>query len=388
MKPLAIYVHIPYCTVKCGYCDFNAYAGLGSTMGDYAQALLTEVGTYGALLGEREISSIGFGGGTPGEFPASDIAAVIEALRGRAVVPALADSLEITLEANPGTTSGPALVALRRAGVTRISFGAQSFIAAELQFLDRLHSPEANLAAVVGARAAGFEDVSLDLIYGLPGQSLAEWEYSLRQAISAAPDHISTYALTVEDGTPLAGRVARGEVTPIDPDIAADMYERTTDLLAEAGFGQYELSNWALPGHESRHNQAYWRWRDYLGIGAGAHGFEGGTRWENIAHPRAYIAALKDRPGERPIANSYVPDRATAMFDWLTTSLRLTEGFEPAGFAAEFGVPLSDALGAVVVRAVEAGVLEQLSNGRIALTRRGRLLHGELSALFLEALSS
>ena len=309
---------------------------------------------------------------------------MVESIRARA---GLARGIEITLEANPGTTNETALRELREAGVTRISFGAQSFIAAELRFLDRLHSPEANVAALQSARGAGFDDISLDLIYGLPGQSLGEWEYSLRQAIAAEPDHISTYALTVEEGTPLAARVARGEVVPIDPDIAADMYELTTDILAEAGFIQYELSNWALPGHESRHNQAYWRWRDYLGIGAGAHGFEGGTRWENVAHPRAYIAALEKRPARHPIANQYVPDRSTAMFDWLTTSFRLIEGVEAAAFAAEFGVSLTDAVGPVLQRAMEAGVLQEMGDGRIALTRRGRLLHGELSALLLEALS-
>lgn len=377
MKPISVYLHIPFCTVKCGYCDFNAYAGMGALQQPYFDALMAEIEASRPLLLGREIATVAFGGGTPGESPPELIAATLEALRRTAWV---APGAEVSLEANPGTTAGAMLRALRLAGVTRVSFGAQSFDAAELKFLDRIHSPEATSASVQLAREAGFEDVGLDLIYAIPEQSMASWERSLYGALALIPDHISTYALTVEEGTPLALRVARGELEPVEPDLAADMYERATDVLQEAGFRQYELSNWARPGHESRHNSVYWTGGDYLGLGAGAHGYLDGERYENVAHPHEYVAAVQNRG--RPIVNSYAPDTATAMFDWLTLRLRLIEGFDPAEFEQRFGVPVHDPAGPVFARAQSAGVIE-CRDGRISLTRRGRLLHGELAAELL-----
>jgi oxygen-independent coproporphyrinogen-3 oxidase len=269
MNPISVYAHIPFCTIKCGYCDFNAYAGMGGLQEAYFAALLAEVDATQDVLEGREIATVAFGGGTPGESPPRLLAEVINRLRG---VASLANGAEVSLEANPGTTTGETLRDLRAGGVTRISFGAQSFDADELKFLDRIHSPEATSASVHLAHDAGFEDVGLDLIYAIPGQSMASWERSLEAAIALRPHHVSTYALTVEDGTPLALRVANGDVDPVDPDAAADMYERATEVLEAAGFDQYELSNWARPGHESRHNSVYWKGGDYLGLGAGAHG--------------------------------------------------------------------------------------------------------------------
>ncbi|MGH2609494.1 MAG: radical SAM family heme chaperone HemW [Tepidiformaceae bacterium] len=380
MTPISVYVHIPFCTIKCGYCDFNAYAGMGALQGAYFEAVLAEIAASGDILAGREIATIAFGGGTPGESPPALVGQVIEALRGAAPV---APDAEVSLEANPGTTTGGMLRELRTAGVTRISFGAQSFEASELAFLDRIHSPEATTASVGLARAAGFEDVGLDLIYAIPGQSMTSWERTLQQAIVLQPDHISTYSLTVEEGTPLALRVERGEVMPVEPDAAADMYERATDLLEAAGFRQYELSNWATPGHESRHNCVYWTGGDYLGLGAGAHGYVGGERYENLAHPRDYISAAQARG--RPVASAYTPDRETAMFDWLTLHLRLIDGFAPAEFEKRFGVSVEQAAGPVLERARSAGVLSWEAD-RVRLTRRGRLLHGEVAAELLAKL--
>lgn len=389
MTPLSVYVHIPFCTIKCGYCDFNAYAGMHGLMPSYRDAVVRETAGWADVLAEHEVVTIGFGGGTPGEMPADHIGDIIAAIRGHAG--AWREGEEVTLEANPGTTGFEHLLALREAGVTRLSLGVQSFDADELRFLDRIHSPEATEASLRLAREAGFESVSLDLMYGLPGQELARWQQNLRHAIALEPDHISIYALTVEDGTPLAFRVERGEVTPLDPDTVAEMYDLASDELEAAGFRQYELSNWAKPGHESRHNLAYWTDREYLGLGAGAHGYLRGERYENIAHPRAYIRALTGNgPGaaqvvarrERlAVAEAYQPDRPTAMFDWLTTQLRRTDGFEPSAFEAKFGVPLRDAAGPVLDECARAGWLE--AGERVRLSRTGRQLHSEVAVRLL-----
>ena len=382
MKPLSVYVHIPFCTVKCGYCDFNAYAGMDGLKNSYGQGLVAEIEAWRHAFAGREITTIGFGGGTPGEMPPSVIARVVDAIRGQA--PLSAD-VEISLEANPGTTDLRHLSDLHAAGVNRISFGAQSFDAAELLFLDRIHSPQAIGAAVQLARLAGIPSVGLDLIYGLPGQRMATWLRSVDAAIEVAPDHISAYALTVEDGTPLGDRVARGEVLPLDSDSVADMYEAASDRLATAGYRQYEISNWARPGHESRHNQVYWTDEEYLGIGAGAHGYLGGERYENMAHPRAYIdTALSLTPsGSRPntVIRAYRPDQATQMFDWVTLALRRIEGFEAARFEQRFGISLADAAGEPLEECAGAGILE--FGERVRLTGRGRLLHGEVSVRVL-----
>lgn len=380
MRPLAVYVHIPFCTVKCGYCDFNAYSGLDNLKESYGRALVAEVAACGPLLDGRVISSIGFGGGTPGEVPAGDIAAVIDAFRARAP---LATGIEISLEANPGTTGAAALQELRLSGVNRVSFGAQSFIPGELRFLDRIHSPEAVAAAVALAREAGIASVGLDLIYGLPAQTAAAWRSSLQAAIALQPHHISAYALTVEEGTPLGRRVRKGEVLPLDADAVADLYDLATDDLEAAGYHQYELSNWAKPGHESRHNRTYWTDGDYLAVGAGAHGYLDGERYESIAHPRDYIAAVFANAGlPRPaLADSYIPDSVTATCDWLSLRLRLIEGFAPADFKRKFGRELEEVAGPVLRECVAAGVLEL--HPRVRLTRSGRLLHGEVTARLL-----
>lgn len=380
MNPLAVYVHIPFCTVKCGYCDFNAYAGLESVKDAYGTAMLVEIRANAPLLEGRTVASIAFGGGTPSEVPPSHIAAVIDELRRHAH---LEPAAEVTLEANPGTLDRPSVEALRAAGVTRLSLGAQSFHPDELRFLDRIHSPEATAAALELARRAGFERVSLDLIYALPGQEPERWLASLRTAIALDPGHVSCYALTVEEGTLLGRRVREGSVIPLDADAVADQYEAAIDTLEAAGYRHYELSNWARPGHESRHNMAYWTDREYLAIGAGAHGYLDGERYENVAHPRAYIAAVRDNsPVPRPaLAASYCPDPPTAMADWLSLRLRLVEGFRPEEFEARFGIELDRVAAPVINECAAAGVLER--QPRIRLTRRGRLLHGEVSARFL-----
>ena len=378
-RPLAVYVHVPFCVRVCGYCDFNTYAGMDGVKDAYAAAAVAEIGAWAERIGMegRAVTSIAFGGGTPGEMAPESLVAIIKAVRAAAP---LAPDAEVGIEANPGTTSGPALRALAEAGVNRVSFGAQSFAAAELAFLDRVHTPEATAASVQLAREARIAGVNLDLMYGLPGQTPAAWEATLERALALAPDHLSLYALTVEPDTPLAARVECGEVVPLDGDAVAAMYERAADRLAAAGFRHYELSNWARPGHESRHNRVYWTGGDYLGIGAGAHGFLGGERIENVAHPRAYVEAVR-RTG-RAVASAVRPDRATAMCDWLALRLRLVEGFAPAEFAAAFGESLEAAAGPPLADCRAAGLLEE-AGGRLRLTPRGRLLHSEVAVRVL-----
>jgi oxygen-independent coproporphyrinogen III oxidase len=381
MKPISVYVHIPFCTVKCGYCDFNAYSALDHLKAAYNDALLSEIASWKSLLAGRCIATVGFGGGTPGEVPAAHIAAVLDALRETAEIH---PGAEVSLEANPGTTSLAQFQDLRAAGVTRLSLGAQSFDPDELRFLDRIHSPQAIAGSVSMAREATFESVGLDLIYGLPGQALDAWNRTLRSALDLQPDHISTYALTVEEGTPLGHRVARGMVTPLDPDDVAAMYDLATDSLEAAGFHQYELSNWARPGHESRHNRVYWQDGEYLGVGAGAHGYLRGERYENISHPRDYIAAFSAQPHKDypAVLQHYQPDQKTAMFDWLTLALRLIEGFDPAVFERRFEVSLADVADQPFRECESAGLLE-IAPGRVRLTRRGRLMHGEVAVRLL-----
>jgi oxygen-independent coproporphyrinogen III oxidase len=382
VKPISVYVHIPFCTVKCGYCDFNAYAGMDALKGRYRDALLAEVASLHPALEGREIVTVGFGGGTPGEVPPTDILAVIEALR--AAAPFSPDA-EVTLEANPGTSTEANAAELLKGGVTRLSLGAQTFDPARLAFLDRIHSAQAIGASVRAARAAGCDNVNLDLIYGLPGETLDDWRADLGQALALGTDHLSLYALGVEEGTPLHHRVDSGEVEVPGPDLVADMYELACELLGVAGFEHYEISNWARTGHRSRHNQAYWTDRDYLGLGAGAHGYVDGSRYENIAHPRAYIdAALGGLPGAT-VAERHELDDATRMSDWVSLRLRMLEGFPVGEFEAKFGFPLDQVAAQWLRDGIAAGVLEMVDDA-LRLTHRGLLLHGELSVRLLDAL--
>jgi oxygen-independent coproporphyrinogen-3 oxidase len=350
---------------------------------DYRVALLAEIASRKDDLARHAVTSIAFGGGTPGEQPASDIAAVIQAIRDSAP---LLPAAEIALEVNPGTTLESQLRELAAAGVNRVSIGAQSFDPVELQFLDRIHSVEAIRATVTAARRAEVRSVNADLIYGLPGQSLPRWGENVARAVELDVDHISAYALTVEDGTPLSRRVARGEVSVPPDDTLADMYDLTTAVLAAAGYEQYEISNWARPGHQSRHNRTYWEFGEYLGVGAGAHGFFEDERYENIAHPREYIAgAALDPPAV--IANAYRPETADSMVDFLGLRLRLLEGFPTAEFRRWFGVDIDAVLGEPLARVLQAGVLEY-KDARLSLSPSGRLLHGEVVAQCLTYLQA
>jgi len=289
----ALYLHIPFCRARCSYCDFNTYTTLGDLQGEYVAALAREiqlVGEAGRVGGERAaVDTIFFGGGTPSLLTPEQVATLLSAARDSF---ALAPDAEITMEANPGTVDEAWLAAVRALGVNRLSFGVQSALPHELALLGREHDFAAAVTALSVARAAGFDNLNLDLIYGLPGQSVADWQRTLDAVLPLDVEHVSLYCLTIEPGTPMQRWLHNGTIMAPDPDTAADQYEAACHALAAAGYGHYEISNWAKPGRECRHNIVYWRNRPYLGLGAGAHGMAGGYRYQVVRQPRTYIKRI------------------------------------------------------------------------------------------------
>ncbi len=368
-RPFSVYIHVPYCATRCGYCDFNTYTaselGGGASQASYAGDAIAELKLARGVLGDVDLraQTVFFGGGTPTLLPVADLAAMLTAVRDTF---GLARDAEVTTEANPESVDAASLSALREAGFTRISLGMQSVRPHVLAVLDRVHTPGAPALRVAEARAEGFEHVSLDLIYGTPGESDDDWRASLDAAIAAEPDHISAYSLIVEDGTRLAGRVARGELPRPDDDVLADRYLIADSLLAAAGFDWYEVSNWSKPGGECRHNLAYWRSFDWWGVGPGAHSHVGGVRWWNVKHPTAYAGRVS--AGLSPGHAREVLDASTQRVERVLLQLRLSEGLDL--------VELDDAGGAAALAEVSAGLLDPVAfeRGRAVLTREGRLL--------------
>ena len=317
-RPLSLYVHVPFCRVRCGYCDFNTYTvgfGPGAQIGDYAPSVLAEADLAARVLGDAGVSgrlaqTVFFGGGTPTMLDAGELIAILDGLRERI---GIAGGAEVTLEANPDTVTREDLRAFADSGFTRVSFGMQSAVPRILAILDRTHTPTRVPLVVEWAKEAGLS-TSVDLIYGTPGESLADWETSVRAALSYDPDHISAYALVVEEGTKMGAQVARGELPTPDPDDEAAKYELVDELLGEAGYAWYEISNFARASasdrasgrasttfeHASRHNLAYWRDWDWWGFGPGAHSHVGRMRWWNVKNPGAYAGRL--RAGVSPAA--------------------------------------------------------------------------------------
>ncbi len=374
---VALYVHIPFCRSRCAYCAFNTYAGLDSLIPAYGEALKAEA--RGAP--EVRARTLYFGGGTPSLLPADLLAHLVGFLRERFGLP---DGAEVTLEANPGTVDESYLRAARTAGVNRLSLGVQSVHEDELRMLGRRHTWAEAVAAVRAARAAGMDVVNLDLMYGLPGQALTRWQETLEAALTLDSDHFSLYALTLEEGTPLAERVARGELPPLDDDTAAEMYEWAQERLEQAGFVHYEISNWARKGPEEppfcQHNLVYWRNEPYLGLGAGAASWWGGRRWTNVRHPEEYIRRLA--AGESAAEEVEEIPRRLEMGETMMMGLRLIEGVEDARFRARFGRGLAEVFGAELARLAQQGLLEW-DGERARLTPRGRLLGNRVFAEFL-----
>jgi putative oxygen-independent coproporphyrinogen III oxidase len=369
-QPFGCYVHVPFCQARCGYCDFNTYTaaelGPGVSRATYPGLAVAEVRFARRVLGGAQVpvSTVFFGGGTPTLLPPRDLAEILRAIDGEF---GLAPGAEVTVEANPETVDPRVLAALREAGMTRISLGMQSAAPHVLAVLDRVHSPGRPARCAAWAREAGFEHVSLDLIYGTPGESDADWRESLLAALAAGPDHISAYALIVEEGTRLAARVRRGEMPAPDDDVMADRYLAADDLLSAHGLHWYEISNWAAgPGAACAHNLLYWMGGDWWGIGPGAHSHVAGTRWWNVRHPAAYAARIASgrSPGQ---AREILPEQSRRL-ERLLLLTRLAVGCPVAEL---------DGAGLSAARAAARDGLADpvaLAAGRVVLTRRGRLM--------------
>lgn len=367
-RPFGIYVHVPFCASRCGYCDFNTYtvtelagtAGIGPASFD--AVLRAEIALARRVLGERAVpvSTVFIGGGTPTMLEPKALGRILTSV-GDAF--GLVPDAEVTVEANPDSVDARSLAQLRAAGFTRVSFGMQSAVPHVLAVLDRTHTPGGALRAVELARAEGFERISLDLIYGTPGESLADWSVSVDAALACGVRHISAYALIVESGTRLAAAVRRGSVEAPDDDLMADMYELADECFHAAGLPWYELSNWAAPGEECRHNLAYWRGDDWWGVGPGAHSHISGTRWWNAKHPGSYVRRVSE--GLSPAAGREVLDATTRRLEDVMLGIRMASGIA----VTDLDPDQRERLPAQVARGLGA-----VSNGRFVLTRPGRLL--------------
>lgn len=368
------YLHIPFCSVRCGYCDFNTYTAnelRGVTQNSFLNNLLAEVKlsrqvVNQAQLPERELSSVFFGGGTPTQLEAKQLAAVLDALRGEFEV---AEGAEITTEANPDSIDEKYLETLAAAGFTRVSIGMQSAVPSVLATLDRTHNP-ANVAKAVSAVKSVGLQVSVDLIYGTPGETMQNWAYSLEQAISLEPDHISAYSLIVEDGTKLARQIRSGELLSPSDDDQADKYELADQMLAGSGFNWYEVSNFSRRAESrSAHNIAYWKSNDWWGFGPGAHSHIGGTRWWNVKHPAAYAERLI--ANQSPALAREVLDEKTRASERVLLELRLREGL-----SIDYLKSVNPRVAEPISQFIADGSVEPDAaiRGQLKLTLKGRLL--------------
>src|SRR5580700_9691661 len=382
-RPFGLYVHVPFCATRCGYCDFNTYTaaelGAGSAAvspGSYPDLAIAEIRFARQVLASQDgpsqdghyanmpVSTVFFGGGTPSLLPPAALGGILRAIDAEF---GLAPGAEVTTEANPESVDEASLSALRAQGLTRISFGMQSSVPAVLAVLDRVHQPGRPARCAAWARAAGFEHVSLDLIYGAPGESDADWRRSLDAAVASGPDHLSAYALTVEAGTRLAARVRRGELAAPDDDVLADRYLAADEVLTAAGYGWYEISNWAASrSARCAHNRLYWTGGDWWGIGPGAHSHVGGTRWWNVRHPAAYGARIG--AGLSPGQAREILSGAEQQLERVMLAIRLADGCSVGVLSPE------GRANAAAVVAEGLACPDAYAAGRIVLTRRGRLL--------------
>ena len=372
---LAFYIHIPYCVKRCGYCDFNTYTpselkiatGLSEVSNSYIDLLLLEIKQAKAQVGSAFVPSIFFGGGTPSLMEPSDIGRVIDQIKQEFV---LNSDAEVTMECNPDTVSKENLAAFREVGVNRVSFGMQSAVPHVLATLDRTHNPENLLQVTTWAKEVGFSEISVDLIYGTPGETLSDWQKSIDAALSLPITHISAYALIIEEGTKLAAQIKRGEVASVDDDLAAEKYLLADKEFTAAGFQWYELSNWAKPDSLSKHNLAYWLGENWWGAGPGAHSHLNGKRFWNVKHPNLYKEKIQSNLS--PIADSEVLEEIQIASEKLMLSLRLPSGVEKESLNQDQISELSDY--------VESGHLDHLNwnQGRATLTLEGRLIADQI----------
>jgi putative oxygen-independent coproporphyrinogen III oxidase len=368
-RPFGIYVHVPYCAYRCGYCDYNTYVPGESSPVGFVEGVSAELALAHRVLGagDRPVGpaqTVFVGGGTPTLLAPAELARILDAIREHI---GIAPGAEITTEANPDSVDAVSLAALREAGFTRISLGMQSAAPHVLETLDRHHTPGRAVAAAHEARAAGFAHVSLDLIFGTPGERAEDWRRSLETALEAEPDHISAYSLIVEPGTKLAARVRRGELPAPDDDVLAERYETTERLLSAAGLHWYEVANYArTDADRCHHNMGYWAGGDWWGVGPGAHSHVGGVRWWNVLHPTRWMAPLDE--GRSPAAGREVPGTDAARLEHVMLAVRLRDGLALDA--------LDDAARLTAAQLADDGLVEHepLAAGRAVLTLRGRLL--------------
>ncbi|ASY13498.1 oxygen-independent coproporphyrinogen III oxidase [Candidatus Nanopelagicus hibericus] len=369
---LAFYIHIPYCIKRCGYCDFNTYTpgelqistGLAEVSNSYIDLLIKEIRLARAQVVENTVvPSIFFGGGTPSLMQASDIGRVISAIKSEFN---LSLDAEITMECNPDTVSKESLAQFKEVGVNRVSFGMQSAVKHVLETLDRTHNPDNLLQVTTWAQQIGFKEISVDLIYGTPGESICDWQTSIDSALSLPITHISAYALIIEEGTKLAGQIKRGQVQPVDDDLAAEKYLIADRAFTAAGFNWYELSNWAKPNSASKHNLAYWSGDNWWGAGPGAHSHLNGKRFWNVKHPNLYREKLQS--DQSPIAGSEFLAQSQIESERLMLSIRLPTGVAKKTLSEQQIFELSEYVG--------SGHLDQSNwnDGRATLTVDGRLI--------------
>ena len=393
---ISLYVHVPFCQTKCPYCDFNTYEGIEVLMTPYLDALATEIRLWGETLGHPEVNTVFFGGGTPSYIPPEQVARLLEAI-SRAFV--LSSTAEVTLEANPGDLTPHAVECWRAAGVNRLSIGVQSLEDPLLSLLGRRHTARQARDAYKLAIASGLKHVNLDLMYGLPAQTLDQWRATLEGVLELSPPHLSLYALTLEEGTPLARWVEEGKVSEPDPDLAADMYGLARDLLGQAGYEHYEISNWARPGHSCRHNMAYWLNGSYLGVGPGAHSCLHGHRFWDVASPRGYMERVRewDASGAVPlekldgdtleaigaVGGFEAIDTGLEMAETMFLGLRLLDGLSVDAFRSRFGQDPLELYDTQVRELTDLGLLEYRGDGVLRLTDQGCLLANQVFMRFL-----
>lgn len=388
MHPYSIYIHIPFCRHRCAYCDFNTYAGQDALIPAYVEALCHEVKIVARLAGMKiPVFTIYFGGGTPSLLSAENIAQILDVLDSNFL---FSKDMEITLEANPGTVSLHLIRGLRSCGVNRLSLGMQSSNPHELQLLERQHDYFDLIHSIAWARQAGFENINMDLIYGLPEQELTSWLASLNRAIDLAPTHLSLYALSIEPGTPMHHWIERGLLEEPDADLAADMYEASSAILADSGYIQYEISNWASQSINGelltcKHNLQYWHNLPYLGFGAGAHGYNGAVRIANILSPSKYIDRITQHvsttgllfPQSPATSDMCTIDKKMEMAETMMMGMRLVmEGVSAKSFVERFDVELQDAYPDEIPKLQKMGLVEWVGDNSdvFRLTAKGRLL--------------
>ena len=393
---ISLYIHIPFCKSKCPYCDFNTYQGIESLMPPYSDALVREIQLWGRTLGNPRVNTIFFGGGTPSYIPLEHME---KALRAVADAFEVVPGAETTIEANPGDLNGTALARLLEVGVNRLSIGVQSLDDSLLSMLGRRHTAQEAIEGYRLARHAGFGSVNLDLMYGLPHQAMAQWEDTMEKVLELGPPHMSLYCLTLEEGTPMERWVRQGQLPEPDPDLAADMYMSAREALGRAGYHHYEISNWAMPGFQSRHNLAYWLNRSYLGMGPGAHSCLHGHRFWDVASPRAYIRRVHSwgsddmKPVDTldrdtllrigPVDGVEAIGPRLEMAETMFLGLRLLDGLNMEDFKRRFDYDPMQLYRPQIGELEEEGLLEH-SDGVLRLTEKGCLLANQVFMRFLD----